>query len=47
MVSQLAVYEGSHGELETEVDGVRGEVRGTKIPQTNGETWSEQTDESA
>lgn len=32
---------GSHGEPEKEVDGVRGGVRGTKIPQTNGETWSE------
>lgn len=45
--TQLALWRGSPGEPETEVDGVRGGGRSTKIPQANGETWSEQRDESA
>lgn len=33
MVSWLALYKGSHGELKKEVDGVRAGRKSTEIPQ--------------
>lgn len=46
MISWLALGKGSHGEPKEEVDGVRVGMKSIKIPQTNGKTWSEQTDEA-
>lgn len=43
---RVTLWKGSHGELKKEVGVVRVGTKSTKIPQTNGETWAEQTDEA-